>query len=639
MWENNGNNISPYNFDDGSAKLNLQMSLMSPLPARISPKQSVSFSPDKSPRFMSQSVGDNHNEGDIGDLSDIYDCNEVINDSNVLEDGDLHFDLGVPASPQDGNIVETELDVSELYGNNDNDEEDENGRCSNHSSKENSRDRADELFVDDNPALEALQMRQQSLEETGGTRSRNISPELSRFYRTPLSDHGLLSTSLNHEYLIGDLSPKRDLCESNDLKQALEAESDCEKTTNEEGDDESSTHSAKEASDNLHCQIESAYTLEDTELDHVGQSTLSASSTPSKGLDCLFPLEDVVKSSQNTFSLSSPNKNSNSTSKVQLLQPSLTPSSIASRMWESRNSSATKCKSPVNFPTTSRTSFSEYEGQEFDKENFLPGELSNEDSLNLKLFVNVGMIDLQKDTETIGNLAVSSVDTVELYSSNSSLSSKRDGARELSRCWSSRSLEYMPVERHYIDLHVDEDEIFQSDGDGEILRSDTCDIDSAVLFSDNVDNKGVEAAVVRRPSINKVIEIELQNYVHLHKQSEDCKPPLPHQKAMLSREPTPTPNLKQVRGRRSSSFSSGTRVTTSLSPPPVKRLHETNLLSKLKQIPPLNDPPKNNVSPIPTLATNGIALSSSPLKANSVRKASSTAVEKTKKELKSRKRV
>jgi hypothetical protein len=77
---------------------------------------------------------------------------------------------------------------------------------------------------------------------------------------------------------------------------------------------------------------------------------------------------------------------------------------------------------------------------------------------------------------------------------------------DCSRSCSTRSIEYMAVERHYIDLNLS------------TMSADSYDdLDSVVpgfskaYTSDGDDNETIN--LVRRPSINKIIEIELQSYV------------------------------------------------------------------------------------------------------------------------------
>eukprot|EP00597_Dinobryon_sp_UTEXLB2267_P008409 CAMPEP_0170081330 /NCGR_PEP_ID=MMETSP0019_2-20121128/17222_1 /TAXON_ID=98059 /ORGANISM="Dinobryon sp., Strain UTEXLB2267" /LENGTH=786 /DNA_ID=CAMNT_0010295701 /DNA_START=189 /DNA_END=2549 /DNA_ORIENTATION=+ len=237
-------NVSPYqcsgsrnhsldeeNFNNSCTQANLQL-----LPIRSFTYPSLLSaefaSPvDKCKGANSSSHSSPSNDDDIGELSDIYDCLEVVDndsdDANAI-DGNNRIDSS------------DHLDLSHLYGDSDDNEtkgEAELGRDCGYAADEHGF-----AFVDDNPALS------RPLHSPAFRNSRNnsnncsmISNDVSR-YATPRSLQGPQSTSADHKYRVRRNSEWDD--SSNDV--VLD---DCDKTSNEDDGCSSGRHS--ENGDNM----------------------------------------------------------------------------------------------------------------------------------------------------------------------------------------------------------------------------------------------------------------------------------------------------------------------------------------------------------------------------------------------------
>ena len=481
--------LSSSSFDDSPCKLSLQMGLLTPPMAERGMHRhlhSTTTSQSHSVRGLLPAA-----DADIGDLSDIYECNDVINESTALEEGGTSL-------LNDTEFADSHLDISELYKNTDADgsndrsggggDGDENDSTP---SKQNSL--ADELasfFVDDNPALEALQLRQLSLpgaeKVIGSTKGNHRSPSNSPCsLKTPLSENGILSTSFNHEYIIGDGSlPK----EQNNLdlsKESIDVH-----------------HEEAENDDNNMCIAKEEY--------DGGNDSSSIYASPAS-----FQ-EDTTNPVVNRD----------------------TPMNILTV----RTSSTTK------YDEEGTLGFSI--SNDCDKENHSPSEIEDtsfemkkkieprpstppEQAASVVVEEVTGLQAYESETVEEPSCESTAKALLDPKASKLTLSEEQPQQQQqqhidCSRSCSTRSIEYMAVERHYIDLNL---------SDSLTMSADSCDDSDSVVpgfsksyTSDGDDNETIN--LVRRPSINKIIEIELQSYVQqqlLHKEQmkSDSKKPHP----------------------------------------------------------------------------------------------------------------
>ena len=450
---------SSFNFEDSPCKLSLQMGLLTPPAAERALQRQL---------YMGTKGLLPGADADIGDLSDIYECNDVINDSATLEDGGSSLFV-------DPVLTDSQLDISELYKNVGGDDSTDHNSSSggggddeNNSTPSKQNSLAEELasfFVDDNPALEALQLRQltDKANKMGSRRSPSSSPCSEK---TPLSQNGVLSTSFNHEYIVGD---DCGIQESNTLNLSQESIG--------------ILHPDSETDIRLRLSITTA---DDSNRD---DDTSCISTSPSKNQENAGPVihrEKLYCNSPNILTV-----RTSSTTKYDedvTLGGSISddfdkenhrPSAVEDYSFEKRMRVEPQA-SPASMPA----------GSEVDE---------NE---NMKTPLD-GAIENNSHDDTVDVL----LDAVDL---KATLKQQQQPHIDCSRSCSTRSIEYMPVDRHYIDLHMSDSPT--------ALSVDSCeDLDSVVpgflkaCASDGDDEHTI--SLVRRPSINKIIEIELLSYV------------------------------------------------------------------------------------------------------------------------------
>ena len=462
--------LSSSSFEDSPCKLNLQMGLLTPPTAERGVHRHLRTTATPSHSSVRGLLPGT--DTDIGDLSDIYECNDVINESATLEDGSTSLFV-------DPVFADSHLDISELYRNTDVDGSNDHsggGDDEDDSTPSNQNSLAEELasfFVDDNPALEALQLRQLSLPGTekassnGNHRSPSTSP---CSLKTPLSQNGILSTSYNHEYIVGDSClPK----------------------------EENNLDLSKESID-----------VHNTEVENDGHNKT-----------CIA-LEDSDKYSNGFYD------NSSIFASPASFQEDINPAINGGML------NSTPLNNILTVRTSSTTKYDDEAAFGFsisndcDKENLSPSK--NEDTsfeMNKKIeshpltppalaasvvvddrVLTAQIVETVEERSCCESTPKVLLDQNGLKPTSSQEQQQQQQHIDCSRSCSTRSIEYMAVERHYIDLNLS------------TMSADSHDdLDSVVpgfskaYTSDGDDNETIN--LVRRPSINKIIEIELQSYV------------------------------------------------------------------------------------------------------------------------------